>query len=324
MKKHQNQVILLVTVVVLLFLSANIVWFQFKPNPIFLPQNSSLPSKELVYTTIDSEDNKIFINFRNLRGKDIEQRSIIIPTYIINDTFPVKYYSKSLGRIITWSVDGESIGVISPAGQTNGQGYPIIIHNDGIISYCDPKKSIIVKDGIKVLSNSTIMAIQVFLDSETQYLVTYNLDSCEVVNYIYKPGIKEILQSFSYSKNGWLAIEIDSSLYWQTNHINDDFVGIRLLNPINEIILEIDNAKNPSISLDEKKIAYLNNDGEICISTIDIYSPVCHGKAKSQISWSPNDDYIVYSNSSYEITMQNVLTREIETITNGLFPNWRP
>lgn len=294
-----------------------------KLTPRLVPPGSSLPQKEIVFMPLNYTKEKS-MSFTNSDGKGLESLTYEIPVPFPFKHSPIKQYEISLGRIFTWSLDGKSVGGIFPTWQTNGQGYPIVVHEDGKISYCEPEDSIIAKDEILVLSENEVMAIEIFPDSEKQYLEIFNMDTCQISKYIYIPQGNEALGSFSYTKNHWLALGIGSLLYWQNDPQNTDFVGIRIYDPTMKLIMEIKNAYSPSLSKDGKKIAYINDVKEICFTEIEIFNPKCNGEANLRISWSPDGKQIVYSNFNDKVVILDITTGEETIIADGFFPDWRP
>lgn len=325
MKKNGKMIIIFTALFLFTGFGLNYIWFINNPNPKLLPLNSKLPTTEIIFTPLDEKTMPIpWIGFINPDGTGLEMRSYKVPIHLFMDAIPVKVYKQSLGRIFTWSLDGESIGGISLVGSTNRQGYPVVLQMDGSISYCDPKKSIISQDRIVVLSINDVMAIEIFLDSEKQQLVIFNMETCQIDKTLYIPQGNETLKNFSFSNNHWLALEFGSSLYWQRNPQNTDFIGIRIYDPAMNIVNEIKNAMLPSLSADGKRIAYINELGEVCVAELDKLNAKCAGIAQSGISWTSDQQGLVYSNSNDNIILQNIVSREEKIIGYGYSPNWRP
>jgi hypothetical protein len=325
MKKYKIIIIIFIATLFIIGIGLNYLRFLKNPNPRLLPLDSKLPTNEIVFTPLDEDAMPMgWIGFMNLDGTGIEMRSYEVPTHLFMEVIPIKTYEQSLGRIFTWSFDGESVGGIFPVGPTNGQGYPVVVHMDGSISYCDPDESIIAQDRVLVLSNTEVLAIEELFDNENQRLVEFNMKTCQINKTLYIPQGNETLQNFSFSKNGWLAIQFGSALYWQRDPLNTDFVGIRIYDPTMNIVNEIKNATLPSLSSDGKKIAYVNETGEICVTDVDMLNPKCSGYTQHGISWSPDQQWLVYSTLMAEITLRNIASGEETIIGYGVYPNWRP
>jgi hypothetical protein len=299
-------------------------WFDIFQKPILLPLNSTLPDEEIIFTPVDANGDPVQkIGFIDLKG-NIKTRSIIIPMSFLFQNSPFKIYDNTLGRIYTWSLSGNSIGIISPIGSTNGQGYPIIVSDDGKSIYCPPVKSIIAQDNILVISSNEIMAIEISLIDQNQDLITFDMEKCRLSKVNYHPKGNETLESFSFARDKWLAIEFNTTEYWRQDKNNDDFIGTRIFDPDMNIIREIKNASSPTFSPNGRMIAFINELGEVCISDIGDFSPKCSGKANDKISWSSDGKWLLYSNMNDEIIIQEVSTGKEKNISKGIYPDWRP
>jgi hypothetical protein len=312
--------------VVLLFLAAalDVWWFAANPSPRIIPQDTKLPEKEIVFTPVDEQAMPTqWIGFLNRDGTGFETRAYQIPTWLFLEGFPVKRYRQFMGRIFTWSLDGTTLGGIFPAGPTNGQGYPVLVHADGSISYCDPSRSIIARDKVLGISESKVVAIEELVNREKNELVEFDMSTCQVSQTIYSPLGNEMLMDFSYTHDGILALELGTTLYWQNDPQNADFVGIRIFGPEMNVVNEISNASHPSLSPDGKKIAFVAA-GEVCTSDLDTIAPHCNGETSGMITWSPDGEWLSYSDPQAHIVVHNVETGTQTTIARGIYPGWRP
>jgi WD40 repeat protein len=199
-----------------------------------------------------------------------------------------------------------------------------LVHADGSISYCNPSRSIIARDKILGVSENKIIAIEELVDSEKRVLVEFDLSSCQVSQVVYSPQGNEMLMDFSYTRNGILALELGTIMYWQNDPQNTDFVGIRIFDPEMNIVNEIENVFTPSLSPDGRKIAFTAASGEVCVSDLDTIVPSCSGETSGTITWSPDGEWLSYSDLQDHIVLQNVETGATTTIARGIYPSWRP
>jgi hypothetical protein len=310
-----------ITLNILLLL--DIIWFLCFPKPILLPLHSTLPDQEIISKANDSISHSIdFINFIDTNGSNYESRSLLTPSPIWFYDFPIKAYLRRLGgSMYAWSLDGNSIGMTSPAWVVPTQGYPIIVDKNGKTHFCPERKSILVQGNILVISPTEVMAIENILESDGERLVTYDMEHCKISAINYLPKDYESLERFSYTNTHWLAIEIGSTRAWDSKY--NDFAGIRVFDPEMNVILEIPNANSPALTPNGKRIAFIMSD-EVCVSDISNFKPVCTGEANLKLSWSPDGKWIVYSNFHNEIIKQDVATGEETIIAKGIFPDWRP
>jgi hypothetical protein len=312
--------------VILLFLAValDVWWFAVNPSPRIIPRGAKLPEKEIVFTPVDEQAMPTqWIGFLNRDGTGFETRAYQVPTGLFLEGFPVKRYSQFMGRIFTWNLDGTALGGIFPTGPTNGQGYPVLVHADGSISYCNPSRSIIAREKILGISESKIVAIEELANSEKNEFVEFDISTCQVSRVIYSPLGNEMLMDFSYTRDGILALEIGTTLYWQNDPQNTDFVGIRIFDPEMSVVNEISNASHPSLSPDGKKIAFVVA-GEVCTSDLSTIAPHCNGETSGMITWSPDGEWLSYSDPQAHIVVQNVETGAKVSIASGIYPSWRP
>jgi hypothetical protein len=282
-----------------------------------LPLNSKLPDKELIFTLNSFYKAVEWVGFINTDGTELETRSYEVSVAQNLFGYPLFYkYQKSLGRIFTWSLDGESIGAIYAVGATNGQGYPLVIQRDGGIVFCKPDISIIAKDRILIISKNQIMAIEMFEDNNDQRLILYDMETCKLSKIIYEPNDEEYIAGFSYTSKGLLAIESYSPI---SNRI-------KIYDQSDIFVKEIYDAKTPSFSKDSLQIAYIDPSARICIASVQLTSkPICYNaNAQRGISWSPDSNQLVYFNKSNYVILFDVLTGETKKIADGYWPDWRP
>jgi WD40 repeat protein len=296
----------------------DMVYFAIVPKAKFLPAGSGIPSDEIVFYPLSSSDTNKYSNqlmeFIHPDGSGLETRSYQIAQSLFFDKSPVKYYAQTPSQVFTWSLDGTSIGGIYAAGDTVYYGYPVVVHADGSISYCDPDKSIIAEGYILVISENEIMAIQAgYLDDKTR-LVIYDIGQCQITKVLYTPPEDEYLAGFSYTSSHWLALGISS----------DNIVNLRIYDPDMNFVSEIKDVTSAFFSKDGQKIAYIDGSGNVCVTGRKSLNPTCHGTAMTGPSWSPDSKWLVYSDKNGNLIKQNVNTGEETIIGKGLYPDWRP
>ncbi|MGD0707143.1 MAG: hypothetical protein ABSA51_01675 [Anaerolineaceae bacterium] len=296
----------------------DMVYFAIVPKAKFLPAGSGIPSGEIIFHPLTlSDPNKYsdqLIGFIHPDGSGLETRSYQIAQSLFFDKSPVKYYAQTPSQIFTWGLDGTSIGGIYATGDTVYYGYPVVVHADGRISYCDPDKSIIAEGYILVISENEIMAIQAgYLDDKTR-LVIYDMDRCQITKILYTPQEDEDLGGFSYTEAHWLALGISSN----------NVVNFRIYDPNMNFVNEIKDVRSAVFSRDSLEIAYIDNYGNICIMGRVSFKPTCRGTAGYTLSWSPDSKWLVYSNENGNLIKQNIETGEETIIGKGFFPDWKP
>jgi hypothetical protein len=304
----------LISLVIICFAFIVLLWIDNSLVPQWTPADSGIPEEEILYCP-DRSGTAGKMEFISSEGTRSITRAALIPANVLGGLAPIYGLVENCTNA-AWGLDGESIGEILPVWGFNGQGYPLIIEQNGKIKYCGEKKSIIARNRILALNESTLMAISISEQENHGVLVLYNMNTCQITQEIYIPDAGMSLEEFSYSKTAPLALELHSEQGTEINLIRFD----------GEQVMTIPGASDPSWSKDGQKLAYKNERGGLCVLDFANNGTFCLLSIKlvGPISWSPDGKRVVYENENGEIEVLNLETREKTQIGQGNWPDWRP
>ena len=266
------------------------------------PLNQTLPNLDIVFTP-DSSVGQIGFTSSN----DPNKKIVLIS---------VARISKYISSEITWSPDGKYIAT-RYSNHHPDDGYPILIHQNGKITFC--RNSPWGHGKIWVLSDSVVSMI---VSGETiDRIVKFDMDTCQETENLYtgKPG--ESIREFTLSSSGVIAIE----------HRKEGIIGeIKI-----SILLQQEDAKdvvflgsNPMWAPNGEWLAYVS-DG---IRIINPYSgdiqQISPATANSPY-WDSSSSLIIFTRINKELKISELVITNIDTGDTknlsiaGYGPAWR-
>jgi hypothetical protein len=309
----RKKIIIVLFIICLILALFLLIYYSLVPR--WVPVGSGIPDKEILYCPENSSGTEGNMVFVSSEGTGSVTRTALIPANVVGGVAPIYGLVKNCANA-AWGLDGETVGEILPVWGFNGQGYPLIIEQNGKIKYCGEKKSIIARNRILVLNGSVLMAISISEQENQGVLVLYDMETCQITQEIYTPGVGMLLEDFSYSKAAPLALELHSEQETEINLISSD----------GKQVMTIPRASDPSWSKDGQKLAYKNEQGGLCVLDFKNNGTSCLLSIKTigSISWSPDGNQVVYENENGDIEVLNLETRERVQIEQGNWPDWRP
>lgn len=265
---------------------------------------NNLPSTEIAYLK-DNSTKGTLIGFINLDGTKKTDRKIFYETNIF------RIFSSDTSAPFFWSMDN-SLGLLKNNTVRMNAGYPILVLPDGIIKKCPDEfspwttKPFFIKNDVLIILNE--------LEINKEIIIEFDMTTCTILRKIYQPSSGEKITSFSLSPMGEIAVSISSK--------KENFEGsfTRILTKSKLISLEIPNSTNYLWGQNGKSFIYYKTPDYELIFCEGI-NQECRslGFNIDHPSLSRDEKWLIYDYAG-KIFRKNIMTLEIEYITDGSFP----